>query len=206
MGGHDPYSASKGCAELVTAAFRDSFFAKNTGGRNQPLIATVRAGNVIGGGDWAEDRLIPDVIRAASAQEKVKSRNLHSIRPWQHVLEPVSGYLLLAQKLYEEGVAYAEGWNFGPDDEDVKPVQWIVERIIQQCSNGASWELDQGNNPHEAHYLKLDCSKAKKHLGWYPKLKLIDALENTVAWHQAYLGDDDMRVFSLNQILGFRDK
>lgn len=205
MGGFDPYSSSKGCSELVTSAYIHSFFNPTIYKEHHVALATARAGNVIGGGDWAEDRLIPDILRAISANRSVIIRNPNAIRPWQHVFEPISGYLLLAQKLYSEGVAFTEGWNFGPNDEDAKPVQWIVERIIQQWANGANWQLDQGSNPHEANYLKLDCSKAKTRLDWHPKLKLIDALKNTIAWYQAYQRGVDMREFSLNQIVSFRN-
>jgi CDP-glucose 4,6-dehydratase len=201
MGGFDPYSNSKGCAELVTAAYRNSFFQSSTI-NHQPsvAVATARAGNVIGGGDWAEDRLIPDILKAISENRPVVIRNPHAIRPWQHVLEPLSGYLQLAQKLYEDGVAYAEGWNFGPNDEDAKPVQWIVERLTQQWGDGASWQLDQGDHPHEAHYLKLDCSKARMRLDWQPKWDLAHTLEMIVAWHHAYLAQEDMRKVTLEQI------
>ncbi len=179
MGGYDPYSNSKGCAELVTSAYRSSFFNPAKYGEHRVALATARAGNVIGGGDWADDRLIPDILRAISAGQPVVIRNPHAIRPWQHVLEPLSGYLQLAQRLYEDGVAYAEGWNFGPNDEDAKPVQWIVERLTQQWGEGASWQLDDGDHPHEAHYLKLDCSKAKMRLDWQPR------------WHlRTHAGDD----------------
>jgi len=203
MGGFDPYSNSKGCAELVTASYRNSFFNADNYGEHQVALATGRAGNVIGGGDWADDRLIPDILRAISAGRPVVIRNPHSIRPWQHVLEPLSGYLQLAEKLYQGGVAYAEGWNFGPSDEDARPVQWIVERLTQQWGDGASWQLDQGNHPHEAHYLKLDCSKAKMRLNWQPSWTLAQTLEMIVAWQRAYLAKDDMRKITLEQIKQF---
>jgi len=163
-------------------------------------LASGRAGNVIGGGDWADDRLIPDILRAISDNKPVVIRSPHAIRPWQHVLEPLSGYLLLAEKLYTQGVAYAEGWNFGPADEDAKPVQWIVEQLTQQWGEGASWQLDGGKHPHEAHYLKLDCSKAKMRLDWQPRWHLGHTLEMIVAWQQAWLAKKDMRSFTLKQI------
>ncbi|MBU1775020.1 MAG: CDP-glucose 4,6-dehydratase, partial [Gammaproteobacteria bacterium] len=150
MGGFDPYSNSKGCAELVASAYRNSFFNPEKYHEHKVALASVRAGNVIGGGDWAADRLIPDILRAISDNKPVVIRSPHAIRPWQHVLEPLSGYLLLAEKLYEQGIAYAEGWNFGPNDEDAKPVQWIVERLTEQWGDGASWLLDGGEHPHEA--------------------------------------------------------
>ncbi len=209
MGGFDPYSNSKGCAELVTSAYRNSFFNPLKYCEHHVALASGRAGNVIGGGDWAEDRLIPDILRAISAGCPVIIRNPHAIRPWQHVLEPLSGYLQLAQKLYEDGVAFAEGWNFGPNDEDAQPVQWIVEQLTQQWSEGASWQLDQADHPHEARYLKLDCSKAKMRLDWQPRWNLTHTLEMIIAWQRAYMTKEDMKVKTLEQIgayMGVRDK
>lgn len=203
MGGYDPYSNSKGCAELVTAAYRQSFFNK---AGHIVAVASARAGNVIGGGDWAADRLIPDMVRAVSENRPVLIRNPNAIRPWQHVLEPLSGYLQLAQKLYEEGADYAEGWNFGPSDDDAKPVQWIVERYTQLWGEGASWVLDQAEHPHEAHYLKLDCSKARMRLNWQPKWSLAHALENITAWHKAHHQGKNMREFSLRQIAAYQEQ
>ncbi len=201
MGGYDPYSSSKGCAELVTAAYRNSYFHPSTfNNKHSTAIASARAGNVIGGGDWAEDRLIPDIMRAISEGRPVHIRNPHAIRPWQHVLEPLSGYLLLAQKLYEEGAAYAEGWNFGPNDEDAKPVQWIVERLTASWGEGANWVLDAGDHPHEAHYLKLDCSKAKGRLDWHPRWHLDGALKKIVDWQKCYQQGADMKTVTLEQI------
>lgn len=200
MGGYDPYSNSKGCAELVTSAYRQSFF--NQAG-NPVAVASVRAGNVIGGGDWAEDRLIPDMVRAVSQKRPVLIRNPRAIRPWQHVLEPLSGYLLLAQRLYEEGAKYAEGWNFGPRDEDAREVQWIVERFTGLWGDGATWTRDRAEHPHEARYLKLDCSKARNRLPWQPRWALGQALEHIVAWHKAHLQGENMREFSLKQILEY---
>ncbi|ADL56841.1 CDP-glucose 4,6-dehydratase [Gallionella capsiferriformans] len=203
MGGYDPYSSSKGCAELVTAAYRNSYFHPAKYHEHGVAIASARAGNVIGGGDWAEDRLIPDIMRAITEGRAVNIRNPHAIRPWQHVLEPLSGYLLLAQKLYEDGAAFAEGWNFGPNDEDAKPVQWIVERLTQSWGEGASWVVDGGEHPHEAHYLKLDCSKAKGQLNWHPRWHLDEALVKIVDWHQAYRDEKDMREITLQQISAY---
>jgi CDP-glucose 4,6-dehydratase len=197
MGGYDPYSNSKGCAELVTSAYRQSFFNKMG---NPVAVASARAGNVIGGGDWAEDRLIPDMVRAVSLRRPVVIRNPHAIRPWQHVLEPLSGYLLLARRLYEEGAAYAEGWNFGPREEDAKEVQWIVERFTELWGDGATWGRDQAEHPHEARYLKLDCSKARNRLSWQPRWTLAQALEHVATWHKAHLEGKNMREFSLGQI------
>lgn len=207
MGGFDPYSSSKGCAELVTAAYRQSFFESSTI-NHQPstAVATARAGNVIGGGDWAADRLIPDILRAIQNGQSVNIRNPHATRPWQHVLEPLSGYLALAEKLYTDGAAFAEAFNFGPAEEDAKPVQWIVEQLTQQWGDGANWKLDQAAHPHEAHYLKLDCSKAKIRLDWRPRWALAQALENISVWHKAHQRGDDMRELSSRQIAAFQEQ
>jgi CDP-glucose 4,6-dehydratase len=199
MGGYDPYSSSKGCAELVTAAYRRSYF--DPAG---VALASARAGNVVGGGDWAADRLVPDILRALSGNLPVMVRNPLAIRPWQHVLEPLCGYLQLARKLFEEGGAYAEGWNFGPADQDARPVQWIVEQLIQLWGEGAIWKLDRVEQPHEAHYLKLDCSKAKARLGWQPRWALAQGLEKIVAWHKAQQRGENMREYSLQQIAAFQ--
>lgn len=195
MGGYDPYSNSKGCAELVSSAYRKSFL-KDAG----IAMATARAGNVIGGGDWALDRLVPDILRALEKREPVLIRSPHAIRPWQHVLEPLSGYLLLAERLYTGGQADAEGWNFGPRDEDARPVQWIVEHLCDNWGNGASWTLQSGNHPHEANFLKLDISKARQRLLWAPRWSLETALKQITEWHQAWLDGKDMRAVCLNQI------
>ncbi len=200
MGGHDPYSSSKGCSELITAAYRNSYFNSSENNQRCVAIATGRAGNVIGGGDWAPDRLVPDILRAIEAGQEVNIRNPHAIRPWQHVLEPLSGYLALAEKLYGEGTAYAEAWNFGPRDEDAKPVQWIVEKLTRGWGEDATWVLDGGAHPHEAHYLKLDCSKTKARLNWHPKWNLEDALSAILEWHHEYEAGNDMRTVTLGQI------
>ncbi len=202
MGGYDPYSNSKGCAELVTSAYRQSFFNK----ADEPVaVGSARAGNVIGGGDWATDRLIPDMVRAVTEDRPVLIRNPHAVRPWQHVLEPLSGYLLLAQRLCEEGAEYAEGWNFGPAEDDAKPVQWIAERVIRLWGDGASWVRDADEHPHEAHYLKLDCSKARGRLQWHPRWSLAHALEHVCAWHKAHLRNEDMRTVTLDQIQAYQE-
>ena len=200
MGGYDPYSNSKGCAELVTAAYRNSFFHPEKYKQHGVALASVRAGNVIGGGNWADDRLIPDIMRAITQGKPVNIRNPHAIRPWQHVLEPLFGYMLLAQKLFEEGTSYAEGWNFGPNDEDAKPVQWIVEKLTQSWGEGATWLLDNGDHPHEAHYLKLDCSKAKARLDWHPRWNLDETLCKIVDWQKNYQQSADMKAVTLEQI------
>jgi len=202
MGGHDPYSSSKGCSELVTSSYRESYFTKPAGlpGGNPPAVASARAGNVIGGGDWACDRLIPDCIGALLRGEAVRIRNPHSVRPWQHVLEPLSGYLTLAQQLYQHGQKYASGWNFGPRDEDARPVEWIVQNICAKWGAAARYTIDAGEHPHEAHYLKLDCSKAKAELGWQPHWNLDTALDKIVAWTSAYRDQAPMRPVCLGQI------
>ncbi len=197
MGGYDPYSSSKGCAELVTAAYRRSYFAGDSGGLIG--LASARAGNVIGGGDWAEDRLIPDMMRAAIAGCTVRLRNPNAIRPWQHVLEPLSGYLMLIERLYRDGPLYAEGWNFGPAEDDAKPVEWIVREMASLWTE-INWEMDDASHPHEAHYLKLDCSKARARLRWTPRLPLAEALSWTVQWYKAYVGNADMRRLTEEQI------
>lgn len=195
MGGHDPYSNSKGCSELVTAAYRDSFF--RTAG---VAVASARAGNVIGGGDWAADRLVPDILRAFERGEPVVVRNPHSTRPWQHVLEPLCGYLTLAERLFNDGHAFAEGWNFGPRDDDARPVKWIAERMAQTWGRGARWRHDGGEHPHEAHHLKLDISKAQDRLGWRPRWSLDTALAKITDWHQAWLSHADMHRLCLAQV------
>jgi CDP-glucose 4,6-dehydratase len=201
MGGYDPYSSSKGCAELVTAAYRRSFFNPDDHSKHGVAVASARAGNVIGGGDWALDRLIPDIMRAIEAGKPVNIRNPDAIRPWQHVLEPLSGYLMLAQKLYESGPAFAESWNFGPADADARTVQWIVERLTQMWGEGAHWTLDSRTNPlHEAHYLKLDCSKARSALGWEPVWDLEQALGRIADWHKWSLQGGNMYAKTLSQV------
>jgi CDP-glucose 4,6-dehydratase len=203
MGGYDPYSNSKGCAEMVTAAYRSSYF-NNSGFNHQPsteaTVATARAGNVIGGGDWAADRLVPDILRAFERNQPAIIRSPYAIRPWQHVLEPLSGYLTLAERLYTDGMAYAEGWNFGPEDVGARPVQWIVEHLASSWGNGASWQLDGGGHPHEANYLKLDISKAKARLGWQPRWDLVSALQQITMWHKAWLSNEDMQKLCIDQI------
>lgn len=206
MGGYDPYSNSKGCAELVAAAYRNSYFNPAEHARHGVALATARAGNVIGGGDWAADRLIPDLLRAIEAGHPVNIRSPHAIRPWQHVLEPLHGYLTLAEKLHDEGSAYAEGWNFGPSDDDAKPVQWIVEHLTRAWGEGAAWQLDTQPQPHEAHYLKLDCSKARMQLGWQPRWNLARALHSIIDWHKAMRQHADMRAICLSQIAEYAQR
>jgi CDP-glucose 4,6-dehydratase len=204
MGGHDPYSNSKGCAELVSAAYRSSFFNANNYAQHGLALATARAGNVIGGGDWALDRLIPDILAAFDNGRVVKIRNPHALRPWQHVLEPLRGYLTLAERLYEQGPNYAEGWNFGPNEEDAKSVKWIVQQLASMWGKTAKWELDLGDQPHEATYLKLDTSKARSQLGWYPALQLDGALKLTVNWYKQWSACADIRKLTLDQIKAYQ--
>jgi CDP-glucose 4,6-dehydratase len=198
-GGHDPYSNSKGCAELVTDAYRRSFFAAHVGG---PRLASVRAGNVIGGGDWGQDRLIPDVMRGAIAGQPILIRNPASIRPWQHVLNPLSGYLRLAQGLWDSP-ELADGWNFGPADEDARPVRWIIDRLGELWPDRLDWRYDEGPHPHEARFLKLDSSRARVRLGWAPGWGLDDALAAIVEWYVALRDGADMRDVTLGQIDAF---
>jgi CDP-glucose 4,6-dehydratase len=203
MGGYDPYSNSKGCAELITSAYRNSYFNPKEYAQHGVALASARAGNVIGGGDFAIDRLVPDIMRAIVAQQPVHIRSPHAIRPWQHVLEPLSGYLSLAEHLFTKGPEFAEGWNFGPRDTDAKPVQWIVEHLTQLWGKGATWKLDERPQPHEAHYLKLDCSKAMSQLNWKPRTHLDWALQKIVTWNKIYLDNADIRAETLAQIADY---
>jgi CDP-glucose 4,6-dehydratase len=186
LGGHDPYSNSKGCAELVCSAYRDSFFPVARLADHGTAVASARAGNVIGGGDWAEDRLVPDLLRGFLAGTAVGIRNPNAIRPWQHVLEPLSGYLRLAQGLHENRPELAGAWNFGPREDDARPVGWIADRLVELWGPGASWERDGDEHPHEAHYLRLDWSKARQLLDWSPRWLLDEALARTVNWFLRY--------------------
>jgi CDP-glucose 4,6-dehydratase len=195
MGGLDPYSSSKGCAELVTSAYRRSFLAAQG-----IALASARAGNVIGGGDWAENRLVPDVLRAFEKRRPVVIRSPRATRPWQHVLEPLSGYLVLAEHLWRNGQEAAEAWNFGPHDTDVRRVEWIVEQLRSVWGDDAAWELDAGENPHEAHDLKLDISKAGRRLSWRPRWDLVTALDAVVEWHRSWVRGEDVRAMTLDQI------
>jgi CDP-glucose 4,6-dehydratase len=202
LGGHDPYSNSKACAELVTSAYRNSYFKKMNIG-----LASARAGNVIGGGDWAEKRLVPDIIQACMNHQSVCIRNPYALRPWQHVLEPLSGYLLLAKNLHEKPEQFAEGWNFGPNDDDIKPVEWIADYITKQWSKQASWYIDkQSEKLHEATFLKLDCGKAKSILNWKPRWDLSMGLNKTIEWYQAYQDKQNMREVTLGQIKNYLDE
>jgi CDP-glucose 4,6-dehydratase len=196
MGGHDPYSSSKGCAELVISAYRRSFFSES----NTASLASARAGNVIGGGDWSDDRLIPDILRSFEKSKPVIVRNPLSTRPWQHVLEPISGYMVLAENLFENSSDFSGGWNFGPKVDDCKSVNWILDKMVEKWGKGASWEFDNNNNSHEAGYLKLDCSKAASKLNWYPKWNLDFTLDSIINWNQDFLSGKNMQERCLVEI------
>jgi CDP-glucose 4,6-dehydratase len=200
MGGHDPYSNSKGCAELVTSAYRDSFFPPDSLERHGVALGSARAGNAVGGGDWTSDQLIPDLMRAFLADRPCLIRNPCAIRPWQFVLEPVRGYLMLAERLSQDAREFASGWNFGPADADAKPVSWIADRLVGAWGSKASWSQDGGMHPHEAHVLKLDASKAKVLLNWHPMLPLGQALDWIVEWYRAYQTGADLRHLTKAQI------
>ena len=201
LGGYDPYSSSKGCAELVTAAYRNSFFHPAQYARHGVAVASARAGNVIGGGDWAEDRLVPDFVRAVTRGEALTVRNPAAVRPWQHVLEPLRGYLQLAQNLWSDGARYSEAWNFGPEEESAQSVGTVVGALTALWDGKAHWRTDDtAGQPHEANFLKLDCSKARMKLGWQPRWNLQTALESTAAWYKAHQAKHDMRAFTQEQI------
>ncbi len=197
LGGKDPYSSSKGCAELVTAAYRSSFLIDKKIG-----LASARAGNVVGGGDWADDRLIPDILKFFEKNEPAVIRNPKAIRPWQHVLEPLSGYLVITQKLYENPKKYSDSWNFGPNENGVKSVQWIIDQMIELWP-GNSWILDERKNPHEAEILNLDISKASKLLDWKPTWDLKITLKNTLRWYRQWSKGADMRKLCQNEIISY---
>lgn len=194
MGGHDPYSASKGAAEIVIASYRRSFFSGDGA-----LLASVRAGNVIGGGDWATDRLIPDIVRAILTGEQVEIRSPNAVRPWQHVLEALGGYLAIAERMIGGDVTMAEGWNFGPSDDDARSVDWILQRMLETWGAG-SWKRTSVPQPHEAHFLRLDCSKARRALGWRPVWGIEKAIDRIVEWHRSFADGEDARVISQAQL------
>ncbi len=202
MGGYDPYSSSKGCAELITKSFRKSFFSSNS--ENNIGLASVRAGNVIGGGDWAENRLIPDIIRAIKNKENVNIRNPNALRPWQHVLDPLNGYISLAEKLWDNQTKYSEGWNFGPEKNEVKPVSWIIEKFNDLWKNKINW-IVVNDELHEANNLILNCEKAKSKLGWNLKINTETALKWTIEWYAKYFDGDDMKKITEEQITKFQN-
>jgi CDP-glucose 4,6-dehydratase len=203
MGGYDPYSSSKGCSELITSAFKNSFYNSKEFDLHKLSLSTVRAGNVIGGGDWAKDRLIPDIINSIIKKIPTQIRNTESVRPWQFVLEPLQGYLILAEKMWKEGNEFSGAWNFGPDNEGCKSVKWILEKISKNFDNTWTWENDAKKNPHEASILKLDCNKAKKRLNWKTKLGIDETLEWTINWYKEFLKNSNMKKYTENQINRF---
>jgi CDP-glucose 4,6-dehydratase len=200
MGGYDPYSSSKGCSELVTSAYRNSFFNPNQYSKHGVAVASARAGNVIGGGDWAEDRLIPDFVRSIQNNQKILIRSPKAIRPWQHVLEPLSGYLVLAEALYTNGTEFAQAWNFGPNEDDVKNVEWIVNTICEKWGNGAAFAIDPNPQPHEATYLKLDCSKAKTMLNWHPRWDINKTIQSIIEFNKAFQNKENILELCMKQI------
>lgn len=205
MGGNDPYSSSKGCAELVTTAYRKSFFSKKEPSEPSIGVASARAGNVIGGGDWSADRLIPDIIKAVMTNKAVVIRNPNAVRPWQHVLEPLNGYLVLIENLWKQGSQFEGGWNFGPNDDDCKPVGWILIALNKLWDGGIQWESDTVENPHEDVLLKVDSSKARNLLGWSSKLSVRKALRWSAEWYQGYLRQQNMRRLSEEQIQRYEE-
>jgi CDP-glucose 4,6-dehydratase len=200
MGGNDPYSSSKGCTELVTAAYRRSFFSQAGA-----AVASARAGNVIGGGDWSKDRLVPDALSAFISGKALRIRSPNAVRPWQHVLDPLNGYLTLAERLWEDGSAYSGAWNFGPAEDDVRPVSWIAGELAQRWGKGAAWKTDPALQSHEAGLLKLDCSKARANLDWRPRVELGTALDWVIEWYRRYADGEDARKLTEEQIRSFQD-
>lgn len=203
LGGHDPYSNSKACAEMISQAYTQSFFQESD---TQCSIATVRAGNIIGGGDWAKDRLIPDAMRAFALKQPVEIRSPHSIRPWQFILDALSGYLILAQHAYQEPSMYRGSWNFGADDEQAQPVHVIMDKLVQLWGEATWYEKSSSPALHEAQYLKLDCSKSKQYLQWHPRYNLQQSLQQTLSWYQSFFQDKDMRRHSVEQIHVYQEK
>jgi len=206
LGGHDPYSASKACAEFVTNAYLSSFFRAEDYGKHGKAVASVRAGNVIGGGDWAENRLIPDCLRGLIENKSIVIRNPESIRPWQHVLEPLHGYLLLARRLFLDGPIFSGPWNFGPDSEGAKPVRWVVEKLLELWGSQKTWTHDQPKPTGEAHVLKLDSSKARSKLCWEPQWTIPEALLKTMEWYRAFYDGQEMLPVTEDHIKAFAEK
>jgi CDP-glucose 4,6-dehydratase len=203
LGGYDPYASSKACVEIVSAAYRSSFFPIERMHEHNVAVATARAGNVIGGGDWSEDRLIPDLIRGFKAGQPVLIRHPNAVRPWQHVLDPLHGYLVLAQKLLVEPAQFASAYNFAPNNEDAWPVECIATKLVEIWGNGAAWTHDSAPSPHEADVLRLDASKARAVLGWRPRLDIEAALEWTIEWYRAWNDGGDMAEFTKKQIVDY---
>jgi CDP-glucose 4,6-dehydratase len=206
MGGYDPYSSSKGCAELITAAYRNSFFNNADFDRHETAVASVRAGNVIGGGDWAEDRLIPDIVAAFQSGRSPDIRDPHAVRPWQFVMDPLNGYLTLAESMWNDGQEFAGAWNFGPDDSDAQDVGYIVEQLSRSWGKGVEWRHDESDQPHEAKYLKLDSSKARSALSWSPVLDLTTTLDWIIEWYQRGFSANKARKVTLEQIRRFQQQ
>lgn len=200
LGGHDPYSASKACAELIAQSWRLSFMGSSAEEAKQCAIATARAGNVIGGGDWSADRLIPDLLNSIANNEDLVLRNPNAIRPWQHVLEPLAGYMMLAERLATQAPQWAQAWNFGPNDTDARSVSWITDSLIKTLQSATSWKVASDSQPHEAQHLKLDCSKARELLGWSPVWSLSDCLQEIAQWHTAWMDNADMQQVSREAI------
>lgn len=206
MGGYDPYSSSKGCTELVAASYRRSYFNVNQFDKHRVALATVRAGNVIGGGDWADARLVPDLVRSFIKREVTQIRNPSACRPWQHVLDVLYGYLMLTEKLWDSGVDFAEAWNFGPSEENIKSVGWVADRAVEIWGEGVKWSLGDNQFNHEAKILKLDCNKSRALLGWSSKMSINDALENTFEWYKQYHQEKDMQAFTHQQIKQYESR
>ena len=204
MGGYDPYSSSKACSELVTSSYRDSFFNPKEYEKHGVSLATCRAGNVIGGGDWSKDRLIPDIMRGVINNEIIKIRNPNAIRPWQHVLDPLNGYLTLAEKMWSAGNEFSEAWNFGPTEEGEKSVKWITEKLTKQWLNHIKWDIDNDINPHEENSLRLNCMKANSRLSWRSKLNLEQGLDWVLEWYKQYKENNDMKKITEQQIEEFQ--
>lgn len=206
LGGHDPYSSSKGCTEILAASYRNSFFPINQFEIHKTAISTVRSGNVIGGGDWALDRLVPDAMRALTNDNPIQVRNPTSVRPWQHVLEPLSGYLMLAEKLFSDGPTYAQAWNFGPREEDAKSVKYLIDRLVQLWGHGSSFVKGGASHLHETNCLTLECSKAHSELNWWPQWDIDFTLQKVAFWYKANHEGQQMRAICLDQIYEYEQQ
>ena len=205
LGGHDPYSSSKGCAELVVAAYQRSYFSTQSTSQQGVALASARAGNVVGGGDWSLDRLVPDAIKAFETDQPLMLRYQNATRPWQHVLEPLAGYLILAQNLFNRGPDFVGAWNFGPANSEAQTVKFVVDLLIKEWGDTARWQQDGAPTPHEAHFLALDCTKANAQLGWTPRWNLSTTIQKVVSWHKAYIDGQDMTAVSSSQIDAYQN-